>query len=106
MAIVTFKIAGRPYKIACNDGQEAHIQELANFLDAKALALMDKVGFIPEGQLLSMVCILVAEELFSGGKPVTVTPRGEAPDLTGASQIIESLAIRVSELADVLKKGA
>ena len=105
MAVVTFKIAGRPYKIACSDGQENHILELARFLDTKANALTKNIGFIPEGQLLAMVSILVAEELMHEKKDPGRTSNSDSDNNEQVTQIIGNLAIRISELADVLKKS-
>ena len=105
MAVVTFKIAGRPYKIACADGQESHILELARFLDTKANALTKNIGFIPEGQLLAMVSILVAEELMHEKKETGRTSNSDSANNDQVTQIIGNLAIRISELADVLKKS-
>ena len=106
MAVVTFKIAGRPYKIACADGQENHILELARFLDTKANALTQNIGFIPEGQLLAMVSILVAEELMHEKKESgRISSNPDSANNDQVTQIIGNLAIRISELADVLKKS-
>lgn len=106
MAVVTFKIAGRPYKIACADGQENHILELARFVDGKANALTKNIGFIPEGQLLAMVSILVAEELMHEKKESgRISSHPDSDNNEQVTQIIGNLAIRISELADVLKKS-
>ena len=102
MAVVTFKIAGRPYKIACADNQEDHIMELARFVDEKANKLLDSVGFIPEAQLLAMVNIIIAQELFSAKKGQQTGTNKE--DSTQIIQIIDSLSTRISDLADVLKQ--
>lgn len=105
MAVVTFKIAGRPYKIACADGQENHILELARFVDGKANALTKNIGFIPEGQLLAMVSILVAEELMNVKKEPGHALESDSNNNDQVTQFIGNLAIRISELADVLKKS-
>ncbi len=105
MAVVTFKIAGRPYKIACADGQENHILKLAHFLDDKANALTKNIGFIPEAQLLAMVSILVAEELLKEKNDLSSSCKSESTEDTQVIQIIENLSTRISELADVLKKS-
>ncbi len=106
MAVVTFKIAGVPYKIACADGKEEHIQKLAMFLDTKASTLTKSIGYIPEGQLLAMVNILVAEELFlSQSKSSSIGSDASSMDLSQVVHFIDSFAIRVSELADILKKS-
>lgn len=105
MAVVTFKIAGRPYKIACANGQENHILTLAAFLNEKADKLTSSIGFIPEGQLLAMVSILVAQELFSVKENVSSSPKSDSKVDEQIPVFIDNLALRISELAEVLKKS-
>ena len=105
MAVVTFKIAGRPYKIACADGQENHILTLAAFLNEKADKLTSSIGFIPEGQLLAMVSILVAQELFSIKENSSAVAQSESNFDEQVPAFIDNLAIRISELAEILKKS-
>jgi cell division protein ZapA len=102
MSVVTLKIAGYSYKIACQDGQENHILELSEYLNEKATKLTNSIGYIPENQLLAMVNVLVAQELFSARKGVMKT------SLTiddAQIEIIENLSSKISELASILKKN-
>lgn len=62
MAIVSLKIGERFYKFSCADGQENYMRGLAENLDARAAQLVKTVGFMQEGQLLAMLCLLLAEE--------------------------------------------
>lgn len=62
MAIVSLKIGERFYKFSCADGQENYMRGLAEGLDARASQLIKTVGFMQEGQLLAMLCLLLAEE--------------------------------------------
>lgn len=62
MAVVSLKIGGRFYKFSCADGQEAYMASLAENLDARAEKLLKSIGFMQEGQLLAMLCLLLAEE--------------------------------------------
>lgn len=102
MSVVTLKIAGYSYKIACQDGQEKHILELAEYLNEKGSKLKRSIGYIPENQLLAMVSVLVAQELFA--------ERQEKDNNTGTTidsaqiDIIENLSTKVLELANLLKK--
>ncbi|MBR4927260.1 MAG: cell division protein ZapA, partial [Alphaproteobacteria bacterium] len=48
MAVVSLKIGGHFYKFSCNDGQEAHMRELADGLDKKAEQLLKSIGFMQE----------------------------------------------------------
>ena len=62
MAIVSLKIGERFYKFSCADGQENYMRALAENLDARATQLIKTVGFMQEGQLLAMMCLILAEE--------------------------------------------
>lgn len=63
MAQVTITINSREYAIACDDGQERHIMNLARMLDDKAKMLTAGGGHINENMLLAMVGLLMADEL-------------------------------------------
>ena len=103
MSVVTLKIAGYSYKIACQDGQENHIQELAEYLNEKATKLTNSIGYIPENQLLAMVSVLVAQELFSEKKR---TIKSSLPTIDSTQvELIENLSSKISELAMILKKN-
>ena len=62
MAIVSLKIGEKFYKFTCADGQENYMRTLAEGLDARANNLIKTIGFMQEGQLLAMLCLLLAEE--------------------------------------------
>ena len=99
MAVVTFKIAGRPYKISCPDGQEERILMLSGELDKKADALTKAIGFIPEGQLLAMINILTMQELFQ-----EKTRKNDSVETVQLSEKIDNLSDRVLKLANRIKK--
>ena len=102
MSVVTLKIAGYSYKIACQDGQENHILELAEYLNEKATKLTGSIGYIPENQLLAMVSVLVAQELFAT-KKAGISCANSGID-KAQIEMIENLSSKISELADILKK--
>ena len=62
MAVVSLKIGGRYYKFSCADGQENYMASLAEHLDNRAEKLLKSIGYMQEGQLLAMLCLLLAEE--------------------------------------------
>lgn len=62
MAIVSLKIGPRSYKFSCADGREDEMQHLAEGLDKRAEQLTQSLGFMQEGQMLAMICLLLAEE--------------------------------------------
>ncbi len=102
MSVVTLKIDKYSYKIACQDGQENHILELAEYLNEKAVKLTSSIGYIPENQLLAMVSVLVAQELFAARKNAETAT--EMPISAVQIEMIEGLSSKVTELANLLKK--
>lgn len=63
MAQVTITINNREYAVACEDGQEARLLQLARILDEKAKLLTQASGQVNENMLLALVGLLVADEL-------------------------------------------
>ena len=63
MAHVTTTIAGRQFRLACEDGQEDHLQALAQELDARIDDLRKKFGEIGDTRLTVMAALTVADEL-------------------------------------------
>ena len=63
MAQVTATIAGRQYRLACEDGQEEHLQLLAKDLDERIEELRKKFGEIGDTRLTVMASLMVADEL-------------------------------------------
>ncbi len=101
MAVVALKIADYTYKIACQDGQEEFIRTLASYLDEKAQKLTASNGFIPENQLLAMVSVLVAQELFHARSAQSVGHTVDSQTL----EALESVSNKILELAQILKKS-
>lgn len=100
MSVVILNIADYSYKIACQDGQENHIRELASFLDSKAKKLLTSVGgYIPESQLLAMVSVLVAQELFNAKHQQTSSSEAD----TAIENVLDELTQRVNLLTEKLK---
>ncbi|MBR4105983.1 MAG: cell division protein ZapA [Alphaproteobacteria bacterium] len=63
MSQITITINSREYPVACEDGQELRIMQLADVLDEKAKQLAGDAGQISESLLLAMVGLLLADEL-------------------------------------------
>jgi cell division protein ZapA len=63
MAQVTATIAGRQFRLACEDGQEDHLQALAADIDERITKLRRKFGEIGDTRLTVMAALTVADEL-------------------------------------------
>jgi cell division protein ZapA len=67
MTQVSVTINGRQFRMACEDGQEGHLMELAQELDTRISGLRAKFGEIGDTRLTVMAAITVADELAEAG---------------------------------------
>lgn len=63
MAHVSVTIAGRAYRMACDDGQEEHLTRLGQEVDVKIDQLRAAFGEIGDQRLSVMAAITIADEL-------------------------------------------
>jgi cell division protein ZapA len=63
MSQVNATIAGRQFRLACEDGQEEHLQVLAKNLDQRITDLRAKFGEIGDTRLTVMAALVIADEL-------------------------------------------
>ena len=62
MATVSVTIAGRVYRMACAEGEEAHLEGLAQVVDAKINELRGAFGEIGDQRLTVMSAVTFADE--------------------------------------------
>jgi cell division protein ZapA len=63
MAQIVVSINGRNYRMACDDGQEEHLTQLAQDLDQRITELRSDFGQIGDMRLTVMAALIVADEL-------------------------------------------
>ncbi|MBQ4471951.1 MAG: cell division protein ZapA [Alphaproteobacteria bacterium] len=102
MGVVSLKIGSRFYKFSCNDGQDAHMRELAENLDKRAESLTKSLGVMQEGQLLAMICLLLAEEKHNLERATNAQLLEQTTEQM--AQSIENLALKVGVLAESLEQ--
>ena len=71
MSQVVITINEREYPIACENGQEVRIMQLAQILEQKAQLLKSFNGKISENMMLAMIGILTADDLMEARKQLT-----------------------------------
>ena len=54
MAQVNIEVNGRSYQVGCEDGQEAHLRELAAIIDTQVRQVSADVGQLGETRLMLM----------------------------------------------------
>ena len=62
MPEVTINIGGRPFQVACQEGEEHYLQSAAGLLDNEASTLMDQIGRLPEARMLLMAGLMLADK--------------------------------------------
>ncbi len=62
MPLVNVMVNSRAYTIACDEGEEDHLRELAGHVDAKVKELLSSVGQVGDQRLLLMAALLIADE--------------------------------------------
>ncbi|MBY0321003.1 MAG: cell division protein ZapA [Reyranella sp.] len=62
MPEVSVQIANRNYELACGDGEEARVQELAAYVDEKVTELRRQLPGTPEVKLLVFAALILADE--------------------------------------------
>ncbi len=70
MAQVTVTIGGRVYRLACNEGEEPHLENLARAVDAKIDDIRASFGEIGDQRLIVMAALTIADELSEAQKSV------------------------------------
>jgi cell division protein ZapA len=83
MAQVNVTINGRSYRMACDDGEEAHLTELAGRLDRSIAQLRTRFGEIGDQRLTVMAAITLADQHAEAEKALAEL-RAEIADLEEA----------------------
>ncbi len=111
MAQLTVKINGYAYNVGCEDGQEAHLQEMARQVEQRIENIKALGGQSGESRLLLLAALLMADELHDTGielatlrQPSTTAPAAapepaaERPDARTRSRIAK-LARKAEDIA-------
>ena len=65
MAELDISIGGKVFEVACRDGEEPLVKAAAAMLDAEAQTLLGQVGRVPEGRMLLMAGLMLADRTVS-----------------------------------------
>ena len=91
MANVNIKFNGKDFLLSCDDGQEEHLEELANHLGTKFEKLKTDLGNIGESKLLLITSIKIMDEYFETKKNVHINKQ-EIKNITEKFKELKSLA--------------
>ena len=106
MAQVVVTIAGRTYRMACEDGQESHILALAQHVDSKMAGLRTGFGEIGDQRLVVMAAITIADELAEARGRIESLEQQIAALAEVGQDAREARAAREAHLAEALGGAA
>lgn len=96
MPEITIRVGGRPYLVACQEGEEGFLESAAALLDGQATLLTDQIGNLPENRLLLMAGLMVSDQM-------AAMKDGGAPPVAGDAGQIAVLTAQVAQLEADLK---
>lgn len=109
MAQVTVTIDGKAYRMACEEGQEAHLTELAGQFDRYVGHLKGQFGEIGDLRITVMAGIMVMDEMADLNRRLAAAEAelagfraGRDTVLTSATQREEVVAHAIADLAERL----
>ncbi len=100
MAELDVTVNGRSYRVACDDGQEGHLRQLADYVDQRVMELVDAVGQVGAARLLVMASLLIADELSESF--ANTGPGHDAQAEQKLAEVTDALATRIENIADRL----
>lgn len=103
MAEVDIRINGRDFRVACDDGQEDRLSQLARFFDSYVTSLSGELGQIGDARLMLLSALTVCDEVFELRQRVADLENADQKldgDTAGAAgRAVEAAAARVREIA-------
>ncbi|HMK68523.1 MAG TPA: cell division protein ZapA [Stellaceae bacterium] len=107
MAEVHLTVNGRSYPVSCDEGQQARLKELAQYLDRKTADFAAKLGQIGEARLIVLAALVVTDELADAQaqlrRHATGAASGNGVDTDTLSQGLDELAERIEAIAERLE---
>ena len=106
MSQVNVTIAGRTFRMACGEGEEAHLEGLALQVDQKIAELRKSFGEIGDQRLTVMAAIMFADELSEAHRKIAAL-EASLTDLREASMNAEDISAGwINSVAETIDQAA
>jgi cell division protein ZapA len=107
MAQVEITINSQSYRVACEDGQEERLGELARMVDAHVGDLVEQIGQVGQTRLLVMASLLVADELMELRETADASAEDGEGGGDGArvTELMDRFSSRLEAIADRLDQA-
>jgi cell division protein ZapA len=110
MPRVDVTLNGRVYTVACEDGQENRVRDLARHVDGKLRHVASRsAGAASEPQLLALAALMVADELMDARAELAARKAapasGGSPEDAAVAGAVDQLAQRIEAIAARLERS-
>jgi cell division protein ZapA len=104
---ISLTVNGRPFAVTSDDGQEARIRRLGQYVDAKVAEFVGSLGQVGEARLLLLAALVIADELADANEALQQERSGAsaseaaaaadsaADNVNGIAQRVEAIAARL-----------
>ncbi len=111
MPLVNVMVNSRAYTIACDEGEEDHLRELAEHVDSRVRELLESVGQAGDLRLVLMAALLITDDYFDAvarldarNKEMGDRANGQIEEKLGraeeiAAETLEAAASRIEDIA-------
>jgi cell division protein ZapA len=109
MAQVSVTIDNRKYRLACNEGEEARLEQVASMVDEKINELRSAFGEIGDQRLVVMAALTFADQLAEARQAAEAGrehAKGDATRTEAIAATLDGLGTRLEDLAARLAGGA
>lgn len=120
MPHVSVTIAGRVYRLACGEGEEARLEQLARVVDSKTASIREAFGQIGDQRIAVMAALTLADELSEATRKLNEaqtaldgmqtgkhqTDAGKAAQSRALAQGLDDAALRIEQIAQALNVSA
>lgn len=76
MAQVTLRINGYAYTVGCKDGEEQHLQQMAEEVERRIEGIRSAIGQSGESRMLVMAALMMADDLYEAERRLQAGPAG------------------------------
>jgi cell division protein ZapA len=92
-------VNGRAFAVTCEDGQEARIRRLGQYIEAKVAEFVRGVGQVGEARLLLLAALVIADELADAEEAFRVEQNGSQAADARAASTAEAMASGIHAIA-------
>jgi len=106
MPLVNIMVNNRAYTIACDEGEEDHLRELAAHVDGKVRELLESVGQVGDARLILMAALLITDDYFDAVTRLEQRARQVGDLATAQNEMNERISTAETGVVSALESAA